>query len=120
MLPIELPPSFYDLNECLKFTQDVNALYPEFFGALSAENHALTARETQFCGLTLLHCNSEEITKKLAISTRGLESMRSRLKKTFHIMKGDSILAHLQHLASPPPIKFPLYRRSDSHFALAW
>ncbi len=78
--------------------KEFNMLHNNFMDRLKQQNADLNQHERMMCIYIRMHLSSKEIAPLLNLSTRGVETIRYRLRKKFNLQRGDSLSGFLKSM----------------------
>jgi AraC family chitin signaling transcriptional activator len=84
-----------DIDTWFDFKARVAAQNPEFFAALAEKHPKLSPRETKFCALILMECETKECATLLQMEPRTVRAMKLHLKEEFKLPEHMTLHAHL-------------------------
>lgn len=83
-------------DEVLKRIEDeFDLLHNDFMRRLSAKHPNLSTNERMMCAYLIMNLSTKEIAPLLNISTRGVETIRYRLRKKFNLEREDNLIEYL-------------------------
>ena len=77
------------------YQNNFNLIHKNFFKKLKAQYPALTPTDLRFCALLRLNLSTKEIAQFTALSVRGVEGARYRLRKKFNLPEGTDLVDFL-------------------------
>ena len=87
-------------EHALVFEANFERVHHEFFKRLKASFSNLTSKELKLCGLIKMNLTNKEIAPILNISSRGVETVRYRLRKKLGLEQGENMVEFLEKFAT--------------------
>lgn len=77
------------------YQKNFNLVHKNFFKRLKEQYPSLTASDLRFCALLRLNLPTKDIARFTALSVRGVEGARYRLRKKFNLSEGQNLIDFL-------------------------
>ena len=77
------------------YQKNFNLVHENFFKRLKDQYPSLTASDLRFCALLRLNLPTKDIARFTALSVRGVEGARYRLRKKFNLPEGQNLIDFL-------------------------